>query len=161
MEMCSGGSEIRCGLKGQPGFTLIEILVSLVVAAIGFSAASVALGRAVDRAQYADTVETVIASVRHARSTAIAKQQDVLLSFDVNSKRLQLEGIPVQQLMPEAIEVQLTVAEEEVSGDDAAIRFYPDGSATGGRIVLSHRARATQVDVDWLTGMSDVTMVPR
>ena len=33
-----------------------------------------------------------------------------------------------------------------------AIRFYPDGSSTGGRITVSSGERKFLVDVDWLTG---------
>ena len=33
-----------------------------------------------------------------------------------------------------------------------AIRFFPDGSSTGGRITLSTDRLAYLVDVDWLTG---------
>jgi general secretion pathway protein H len=33
-----------------------------------------------------------------------------------------------------------------------AIRFYPDGGSTGGRVTLSAGERKFDVDVDWLTG---------
>ncbi len=33
-----------------------------------------------------------------------------------------------------------------------AIRFYPDGSSTGGRITVASGERKFLVDVDWLTG---------
>ena len=33
-----------------------------------------------------------------------------------------------------------------------AIRFYPDGSSTGGRITVASGERKYLVDVDWLTG---------
>lgn len=34
----------------------------------------------------------------------------------------------------------------------AAVRFYPDGSATGGRITVSGAERTYHVMLDWLTG---------
>jgi general secretion pathway protein H len=34
----------------------------------------------------------------------------------------------------------------------AAVRFFPEGTATGGRIVLRNQRAAWQVDVQWLTG---------
>ena len=36
--------------------------------------------------------------------------------------------------------------------DIVAIRFFPEGAATGGRIVLSRERAAWQIDVEWLTG---------
>ena len=41
---------------------------------------------------------------------------------------------------------------ERLSDHEGAIRFYPDGSSSGGRISLRHGARATVIDVNWLTG---------
>ena len=32
------------------------------------------------------------------------------------------------------------------------IRFFPEGAATGGRIVLKRDTAAWQLDVEWLTG---------
>jgi general secretion pathway protein H len=34
----------------------------------------------------------------------------------------------------------------------AVVRFFPDGAATGGRIVLKRGDAAWRVDVGWLTG---------
>jgi len=34
----------------------------------------------------------------------------------------------------------------------AAIRFYPDGSSTGGSIDLSVNGEGYRIKVDWLTG---------
>ena len=36
--------------------------------------------------------------------------------------------------------------------DTGAIRFFPDGSSTGGRVTLMVGERSYAVDVDWLTG---------
>jgi general secretion pathway protein H len=33
-----------------------------------------------------------------------------------------------------------------------SVRFYPDGSSTGGRIILSRSGSGYQVGVQWLTG---------
>jgi general secretion pathway protein H len=38
-----------------------------------------------------------------------------------------------------------------------AIRFYPDGSSTGGRITVTFGRTQYLVDVDWLTGRVSIT----
>ena len=50
----------------------------------------------------------------------------------------------------------LAQVEREVRGDLAAIRFYPDGSSSGGSIELGAEGVGFQVTVDWLTGGVDV-----
>jgi general secretion pathway protein H len=46
----------------------------------------------------------------------------------------------------------LTIANERQSERVADIRFNPDGSSTGGRIVLADGHRSIDIGVDWLTG---------
>src|SRR5918993_1252735 len=46
----------------------------------------------------------------------------------------------------------ITARGESPAKDVAAVRFFPDGAATGGRIVLSIDDAAWRVDVGWLTG---------
>jgi general secretion pathway protein H len=39
----------------------------------------------------------------------------------------------------------------------ACIGYFPDGSSSGGHIILSARQRVLRVDVDWLTGAATVS----
>jgi len=51
------------------------------------------------------------------------------------------------------LELKLYAAQSEVSSERrGSIRFYPDGSSTGGRITVAAGERKYLVDVDWLTG---------
>ena len=55
--------------------------------------------------------------------------------------------------IPEDIAVTVVTAQEELSGKDAAkIRFFPDGSSTGGRVKLEQNGVNWQIDINWLTG---------
>ena len=54
--------------------------------------------------------------------------------------------------LPEEADVLVNTTEREVRGDLAAIRFYPDGSSSGGSIELGAEGVVFQVTVDWLTG---------
>ena len=46
----------------------------------------------------------------------------------------------------------VTAAEEQTSETTGRIRFYPDGSSTGGKVRLISGEREWQVQVGWLTG---------
>ena len=55
--------------------------------------------------------------------------------------------------LPRGLELKLFTAQAEVSSESrGAIRFYPDGSSTGGRITVASGERKLLVDIDWLTG---------
>jgi general secretion pathway protein H len=45
-----------------------------------------------------------------------------------------------------------TAKSEAVEDKVASIRFFPDGSSTGGAISIANGGTKFRVDVDWLTG---------
>ena len=60
--------------------------------------------------------------------------------------------------LPKDIELKLFTAQSEILSDTrGGIRFYPDGSSTGGRITVASGERKYLVDVDWLTGRVSIT----
>ena len=50
----------------------------------------------------------------------------------------------------------LTVAQERIERGVGSIRFFPDGSSTGGRVSLVQGDRRSDVLVDWLSGRVSV-----
>ena len=62
-------------------------------------------------------------------------------------------GSARQFQLPEQLELKLYTAQSEIVNErQGAIRFFPDGSSTGGRVTLASGERKFLVDVDWLTG---------
>jgi general secretion pathway protein H len=45
---------------------------------------------------------------------------------------------------------------EQVSANKGRMRFFPDGSASGGKVVLREGGRAATVFVNWLNGDVEV-----
>ena len=61
--------------------------------------------------------------------------------------------IPRQIALPESLALRLYSAQSELSSQTTgSIRFFPDGSSTGGAITVSGPKLAYRVNVDWLTG---------
>jgi general secretion pathway protein H len=83
----------------------------------------------------------------------MATRRDTTLTLDVEAREYAVTGESQPHKLPEGIELKLFTAQSEVESDKrAAIRFYPDGSSTGGRITVALGERKYLVDVDWLTG---------
>ena len=80
-------------------------------------------------------------------------------SFQINVKTREWKGPKSHSgTLPKSLEIIATTARrEQPENDIAAIKFFPDGAATGGRIVLQHDTAKWQVDVKWLTGEVTVT----
>ncbi|TCV91049.1 hypothetical protein EC912_1171, partial [Luteibacter rhizovicinus] len=48
--------------------------------------------------------------------------------------------------------------EDRVNATTGRIRFFPDGSSTGGRVTLGRGTREWHVNVGWLTGAVSVVV---
>jgi general secretion pathway protein H len=137
----------------QRGFTLLELLLVLVIVATGYALVVRFGGAGVSGAQLKSAARTVAAGLRDARGRAIATQQSVTLDLDLDRRTIQVKGSDRERSLPERLEVRLDTSQAEVAGARrGAIRFYPDGSSTGGRVTLASGERKLLVDVDWLTG---------
>jgi general secretion pathway protein H len=135
------------------GFTLLELLVVLVIAASGYALVVRFTSGGVSGAELKSAARAVAAGLRDARGIAIARQQSTALVLDLEGRSMEVgEGLRARQL-PARLDMKLYTAQSEiVDGKRGAIRFYPDGSSTGGRVTLASGERRFLVDVDWLTG---------
>lgn len=137
----------------ETGFTLLELLVVLTIAALLLALVPPLLSGSMDSAQFRSSARDVAAGLRVARSTAIVENRSVALVMDVEQRSFRLEGEPKVRQLPQDVSITLNTAESELHNDHVGgIRFFPDGSATGGSVVLEAGGRALAVKVDWLTG---------
>jgi len=135
------------------GFTILELLVVLVIGAVAYS---VILGVPLRGPSIADlkaASRTLASGLRQAQSTAMATRRDATLTLDLESREFEVSGTAGTRSLPKGLELKLFTAQTEVASErKGSIRFYPDGSSTGGRITVASGERKYLVDVDWLTG---------
>jgi general secretion pathway protein H len=95
----------------------------------------------------------VAAGLRLARSQAIAQRSESVLVLDVAGRTFSVPPDPRVHSMPPGIDLKLFTAQRDLVSDQVgAVRFFPDGGSTGGRITLAAGERKFDVDIDWLTG---------
>lgn len=138
---------------GSKGFTLLELVVALAIAAILFTVVvPIALHRR-GHSELARSARDLGAALRLTRSRAIAADRPAALVVDVGNALYRPAGAARPSAFPRGTRVRLlTTEDEELSGTTGAIRFYPDGSSTGGGVMLSLGRDRYDVLVDWLTG---------
>lgn len=140
-------------MRKSAGFTLLEIIIVLVLAVVIYA---LILGVPLRGGKSADlkyAARTLASGLRQAQTTAMATRHDATLTLDLEQKEYQVLGDKEAHKLPDGIDLKLFTAQSEVTSDKrGAIRFYPDGSSTGGRITVSSGERKFLVDVDWLTG---------
>lgn len=126
------------------------VVLVLIVALFGLIGTSIS--RSVGAAELRNEVREVIAGLRHTRGQAIIQRSEQIFRADADKLTWQAAGKDVREL-PEGLDITLTTARSEMTGENAGgIRFFPDGSSTGGSVLLSVGERKWYVTVGWLTG---------
>jgi general secretion pathway protein H len=135
------------------GFTLIELVVVLVIAGLLLALAPPLVSKAFPAVELRDAARRVAAGLRVARSRAVSRSEEAVWALDLQRRRFTVTGRDRTYSLPEKLTISLFTAQSELHGEGSgAIRFYPDGSSTGGRVTLARGERSYLVDVDWLTG---------
>jgi general secretion pathway protein H len=131
---------------------MVELIVVVVlIAATTGLAASVMVNRLPGQ-QLRNASREIAAQLRYTRAQAIVTGKSQVFSIDAGTREWQAPNRR-HGTLPEKIKILATAARiEQKQPDVAAIRFFPEGAATGGRIVLWRDRAAWQVDVEWLTG---------
>jgi general secretion pathway protein H len=141
------------GARPARGFTLFELMLVLVLAGISYMLVVRFTGTGVSGAELKGAARTVAAGLRSARNDAIATQDSTSLMLDLETRTIQVSSSPRIHALPERVELKLYTAQSEIVDEKkGAIRFYADGSSTGGRVTVGSKERQFLVDVDWLTG---------
>jgi len=141
------------------GFTLFELLLVLTIVAVLASVAVVRMPSTSSSAQLKAGAREVAATLRLARGQAVAENREIRFLLNVQKRLYRIEDRNSAQL-PQHVKLSIyTAASELVRSDEGAIRFFSDGSSTGGRINLQNSTNGepgVTVAVDWYTGRVSV-----
>jgi general secretion pathway protein H len=137
--------------SGASGFTLIEVLVVMAILSVAL-VVLVARGPLRSPGLEAQGAASQVAqTLRLGRSRAIAADRPVPVVLDMQAHRLLLDGAP-RLTLPVSVAMAAEMEDGTVATRQAVFVFAPDGSATGGRILLALGQRRLAVTVNWLTG---------
>ncbi len=139
---------------GTNGFTLVELLVVLALAAMLMAVTPPLISAALPGVELKAAARRTAASLRLAREQAIRSGQATVWQLNIASGDYHLEpGDGRSRRLPSGLELSLVTTErEQIDDERGGIRFFADGTSSGGRVVLARGERGFQVGVHWLTG---------
>lgn len=146
----------------QAGFTLIETVVVLAIAALVFSVGALSLsalkGRSTPMRSAAE-----IAQLMNAVHMSAARGTDAQsVVIDLKAKRVAVakkSGIQI----PEDYALSVVVGRETVTNQKSLeIFFLPDGTSSGAEILISSpKGDRARIDINWLTGLARISDASR
>ncbi len=137
--------------KRASGFTLIEMLAVIVLLAIAMTVVTVSFSKSLQSAKIRGASRDLVAALRYTRGQAIVKGTQEVLTLNLDNNSYSAPGKSAVAL-PKGMVLRLTTADTEVSGNTGGIRFFADGSSTGGHISVLQGQREWRINVAWLTG---------
>ena len=142
-----------------PGFSLLEMLMVLALVAAAGALAATAMSGGIAGLRLRAAAKEVAAQLRYTRAQALATGEAQRFVIDPRAHRWSApQGH--HGVLPATLGIAFIGAREtQPSAGEGAIVFFPDGASTGGRVQLSARQAAWNVDVAWLTGEVRVARV--
>lgn len=138
--------------RGSLGFTLFELLVVLALIAFAASISVVIGSRSSERAAMKRDVSLFATTARRARAEALSNGAPLDLIIDAGARSYDA-GIAGGGILASGRIAEFVTARELMSEPSrGVIRFYPDGSTSGGRVVIVGDNARNTIKIDWLTG---------
>lgn len=132
------------------GFTLLELIVTLLIVAMAVGLVAPAIGRSTDVVRTRAEVAGFSATFRHAREQAITTQQRFTVVVNPSSRLQTVTTGEDEVRWTRTFSARLRIEAETSAA--LKVRFEPQGNSSGGEFRLSAGAVAYRVTIDAVTG---------
>ena len=137
-------------LSNQRGFTLLELIVTLLVIALAVGLAVPTIGRSTEAVRVRAEVAGFSAIMRHARERAIVTRTAQAVVIDGHRVRRVAGGPDGEVRETRTLSERLTIEADPPPA--LTVRFEPQGGSSGGDFRLTSGTIVYRVTVDALTG---------
>jgi len=128
------------------------MLAVILLIGIAAAAVSISVTQGLASARLRAASSEMAGALRATRAQAIVRGEELHFDLDTRANRYddaKRKGVA----LPKGLRASITSAKEDQPDDHTGrIRFFPDGSSTGGRITLQSGQRQWHIEVSWLTG---------
>ncbi|MCU7921984.1 MAG: prepilin-type N-terminal cleavage/methylation domain-containing protein [Candidatus Thiodiazotropha sp. (ex Dulcina madagascariensis)] len=136
------------------GFTLIELMLVLVVLALLVTLTPPLFEKAFPALKLKAAARDLAQEIRYVQQTAILTGRPMQVRFNLQTHAYQSDQVNGGEVraLPEGI--RFVTRDGPMPAEDRQrliLVFYPDGSSSGGLLLLDNGGRRFAITVDWLT----------
>lgn len=140
------------GCGAQAGFTLLEIIIVFFLMTMILGLSTVYFANRLPGAKFDATAREIMATVRHARSLAMANSETRTVTIDIDQRSYGIDGLGVRRI-PEDIGIKVRDPfSGEVLKGKYRLTFYPGGAAGGGAVIIWSDKRSQSIQLDPVVG---------
>ena len=132
------------------GFTLLELIVTLLVVAVAVGLVAPTIGRSTEALRVRAEVAGFSATFRHAREQAITSRQPYTVAINPGGHLLTVSTGEDEVRWTRSVSNRIEIVAQSQSA--LTVRFEPQGTSTGGDFRLSSGKITYRVSVDPVTG---------
>jgi len=134
------------------GVSLLEMLLVVALIAAASVLAAAAFSGGVGGVQLRGSAKEIAAQLRYTRTQALTTGQPQRFVIDPQAHTWQAPNGRNGEIPPELRIAFIGARQLQPSRGEGAILFFADGASTGGRVQVSLKSAAWNIDVAWLTG---------
>jgi general secretion pathway protein H len=138
--------------RRRAGFTLLEMIVVLALIGLLAGMSSQLLRPPSDHLRLESATRAFCATLRATRARAIATNAEAAVVVDLYNKTYVSPAGGAAKLPADAAITMDISNTQRLSAAAGAISFFPDGTSSGGDIVLQTQGGRATIGVNWLTG---------
>ncbi len=146
---------LNLDVRRDRGFTLLELLVVLFIMGLGLAFVLPSVSRGLEGLSLTAAAREMAAVYRGAREEAVARQETKVALLSVEGDRVAMRWDHRERLLPQGVRVGVVRPETLRNAEGIiALEFYPDGSSSGGVLLIEGASGRLPlwVRVDAVTG---------
>lgn len=134
------------------GVSILEMLLVMVLFAAISAVVIAAMNGGMGGMQLRSAAKEIAAQLRYTRTQALTTGQPQRFVIDPQAHTWQAPNGRNGEIPPELRIAFIGARQLQPSHGEGAILFFADGASTGGRVQVSLKRAAWNIDVAWLTG---------
>ncbi len=144
------------------GFTLVEVMVATLILGVALAVGATAFARRSKSSPPVAIAMQMRVSLLEARRDAILGGTGTAFTVNIEKRTYTYPPGSTPHELPAGMALRMKTSREFQTGHGQYLfRFNPDGSTSGGEIVLSDKRRAdARIELHWLTGIPRVATEP-